>query len=81
MAKGLILDERELKEIHHALHYSEVLAHGTAGHNMLMLIAKLADAFGFHVDQTDVLMFEGQNINKIPLHLTFERTKTTNEGS
>ena len=36
------LDERELKEIKLALIYADQFAHGTAGHNRLILIAKLA---------------------------------------
>lgn len=38
---------REISEIEHALHYATQLNHGTAGHNQLMLIAKMADALGF----------------------------------
>lgn len=57
MRKNLTFDERELKEIHHALYYREVLAHGTVGHNQLMLLGKIADALGFYLDQTGVLMF------------------------
>lgn len=60
MKKDLILDERELKEIHHAIYYKDNLAHGTVGHNMLMLIGKMADAMGFTVDQENgVLYFDG----------------------
>lgn len=36
------LTERENKEIAFALHYAENFAHGTTGHNALMLLAKLA---------------------------------------
>lgn len=36
------LSEREQKEIKLATYYSDNLAHGTTGHNQLMLIAKLA---------------------------------------
>jgi hypothetical protein len=53
MLKNLVLDERELKEIHHSLFYREVLAHGTVGHNQLMLIAKLAETLGFSLDKDD----------------------------
>lgn len=34
--------ERELKEIDFATVYAEQFAHGTTGHNQLMIIAKLA---------------------------------------
>lgn len=37
-----LLDEREDKEIDFSLLYSRDFAHGTAGHNRLMLVAKLA---------------------------------------
>lgn len=64
MRKDLTFDERELKEIHHSLYYREVLAHGTVGHNLLMLVGKMADAMGFHIDQTGVLMFDGRDVSK-----------------
>lgn len=38
--------ERELKEIFFALTYANGFAHGTDGHNRLMLIAKLAECVG-----------------------------------
>lgn len=57
MKKDLILDERELKEIHHAIYYKDNLAHGTVGHNMLMLIGKMADAMGFTVDQENGVLY------------------------
>lgn len=38
---------REIAEIEHALHYAHNLEHGTAGHNQLMLIAKMAELLGF----------------------------------
>lgn len=37
-----LLDERQRKEVEFALLYSSMFAHGTTGHNQLMLIAKLA---------------------------------------
>lgn len=36
-----LLDERENKEVEFAGVYAEMFAHGTAGHNRLMLIVKL----------------------------------------
>lgn len=36
-------DEREMSEITHAVFYAIALHHGTVGHNMLMLIAKLVE--------------------------------------
>lgn len=49
MRKNLTLDERELKEIQHCLYYRQNLAHGTVGHNLLMLVGKIADAIGFEI--------------------------------
>lgn len=40
------LTARELNEIKLALYYEKHCAHGTAGHNQYMLIAKLAKAQG-----------------------------------
>lgn len=36
-------DERELKEVSFSQVYATGFAHGTAGHNRLMLIAKMAE--------------------------------------
>ena len=38
-----LLTDRELKELTFAIHYALHFNHGTAGHNRLLLIAKLAD--------------------------------------
>ena len=43
----LQLTERELSEIKHAMFYNAFCNHGTVGHNMLVLIAKLAIDRGF----------------------------------
>lgn len=43
----LTLTQRELDEIELAMYYDARLSHGTAGHNRLLLIAKLAKALGF----------------------------------
>lgn len=51
MDNKLYLTERELKEIHHALWYERFTAHGTVGHNMLIIIAKMARHQGFWVDE------------------------------
>jgi hypothetical protein len=37
------LDSRQLKEIEFAQYYAANFAHGTTGHNQLMIIAKLVD--------------------------------------
>lgn len=44
------MTERETKEIHHALYYARFLAHGTLGHNQLLLIARLATRMGFRLE-------------------------------
>jgi hypothetical protein len=64
MKQDLVLDERELKEIHHSLYYRANLAHGTVGHNLLMLVGKMAEAMGFTIDETGVMMFEGSDVRK-----------------
>ena len=43
----LQLTERELTEIKHALFYNAYCNHGTVGHNMLVIIAKMAIHMGF----------------------------------
>lgn len=53
MKTDLVLDDRELAEIHHAIYYRRYLLHGTAGHNQLMLLGKLAEAMGFYLDVDD----------------------------
>lgn len=40
-------DERQLKEIAFSLVYVEHFAHGTAGHNQYILVAKMARELGF----------------------------------
>lgn len=52
------VDSRELKEIQHCLYYAKYLAHGTVGHNLLMLSAKAFNALGFDVVGTG-LAFQG----------------------
>ncbi len=46
----LKLTAREVAEIKHCLFYAQECAHGTAGHNQLMLIAKLAAHLGFALE-------------------------------
>lgn len=64
MKTDLVLDERELKEIHHSLYYRANLAHGTVGHNLLMLVGKMAEAMGFEIDPTGFLLFDGSDLEK-----------------
>lgn len=47
-----MFDERELNEIKLALLYEQNCAHGTAGHNRLMLIAKMAAVLGYFIQYT-----------------------------
>lgn len=47
------LTERELKEIQLALYYESDLAHGTDGHNRIILLAKLARHVGFELKGID----------------------------
>jgi hypothetical protein len=55
------LSEREQKEINLADFYSENLAHGTTGHNQLMLIAKLGKKLNEYEDRLN----KGVNFNSI----------------
>lgn len=48
MEPVLVITTRELKEVAHAMYYAQNLAHGTTGHNQLMLLDKLATHLGFH---------------------------------
>lgn len=47
---GENLDDRQKKEVTFARLYAREFAHGTAGHNHLMLIAKLADMLDVYED-------------------------------
>ena len=47
----LVITTRELKEIGHAMQYAQNWAHGTTGHNQLMLIAKTYEYLGFYFDE------------------------------
>lgn len=38
------------------MYYSENFSHGTMGHNMRVLIAKMAHAMDFHLDKKDGLI-------------------------
>lgn len=60
MEKLVQFNDRELKEIQHALYYAENLSHGTVGHNMLLIIAKLAKEQGFWLQGTE-LMYSASN--------------------
>ena len=59
MNKGLVLDPRELKEIHHCIYYRRFLAHGTVGHNVLIIAAKVCETLGFDLNQNNQLTFQG----------------------
>jgi len=50
------LTEREIKEIYHALFYEKHLNHGTAGHNQLLLIAKMAGWHGFSIGPDNIMV-------------------------
>lgn len=44
------LDERQQKEIRLAVVYATQFAHGTTGHNQLMLLAKMAERLSRYED-------------------------------
>ena len=52
MNEPLSLTQRELKEIAHAIHYFRNYGHGTVGHNMLVIIGKMALSRGFELGPT-----------------------------
>jgi hypothetical protein len=47
MDNELAITQRELLEIKHSLYYAGECNHGTANHNLLVLLAKLATDKGF----------------------------------
>lgn len=49
---GLVLTFREVEEIKHAIFYADECNHGTVGHNLLILIAKLANHAGITLQYT-----------------------------
>lgn len=51
------VDEREFKEIELACTYARDFGHGTAGHNRLMLIAKLNDLLNTYEDMLHQLIY------------------------
>ena len=51
--KVLRLTERELQEIKHAMFYALECNHGTVGHNVLIVIDKMARHLGFGLELTD----------------------------
>lgn len=57
MSGDLEITQRELAEIKHTLYYAAHCNHGTANHNLLMLVAKLAADKGFRLslDKTHVI--------------------------
>lgn len=57
--KVLQLTEREVQEIKHAMFYAIECNHGTVGHNVLIVIDKMARHLGFGLELTDgVPVFE-----------------------
>lgn len=50
---GLPVTVREVAEIKHAIFYAKECNHGTAGHDQIMLIAKLSEYLGFSLELTD----------------------------
>lgn len=49
----LQLTEREVAEIKHAMFYALECNHGTVGHNVLIIVDKLARHLGFGLELTD----------------------------
>ena len=53
MNDKVVLTQREHDEIKWAMLYRSHFSHGTAGHNQLRIIAKLAEALGFELNRED----------------------------
>lgn len=68
MINSITFDEREIKEIQHALYQANVLHHGTVGHNVLMLLAKTATELGFYINETNDLYY-GDTLATIAFNL------------
>ena len=49
----LYFDERQIKEINFDRIYAEGFHHGTDGHNMRMIIAKMAELLDLHYQASD----------------------------
>lgn len=49
--QGLSFTQRDLKEIAHSIHYYRNYQHGTVGHNLLVIVGKLALDRGFDVNE------------------------------
>jgi len=57
MKTDLVLDQRQLKEIKLNIYYAKFLAHGTEGHNLRIISAKMAEALGFDLNEQGDLTF------------------------
>lgn len=57
MSDLIILDLRQLKEIKLNIYYTKFLAHGTDGHNLRILQARMAMALGFDISEQGDLTF------------------------
>lgn len=53
LPEDLQLTGRELMEIKHSMFYANECNHGTSGHNLFILVAKLARHIGFKLEPTD----------------------------
>lgn len=51
---NLVITVRELAEIRFAMEYAGQYAHGTDGHNRLILVAKMAHHLGFRRSRGDI---------------------------
>lgn len=81
MDEKLIITERELKEIHHALWYERFGNHGTVGHNMLILISKMARFQGFWITDGGTIVTPDYVMVITPDYVTVEPEKSRNANS
>lgn len=77
----LAIDARELSEIKHCLLYHHECGHGTVGHNLLNLVAKLAKDRGFLLEYHGHTDATGGFVSVIvPDDVTVEETFAPNGG-
>lgn len=60
--KQITLTEREINEIKLCMYYVENLSHGTDGHSRMILVASLAFATGFLMDDQVLVVPENVTV-------------------
>lgn len=84
MQRKLTFDQRQLKEIKFNLYYAQFLKHGTDGHNLRLLNAQFAQAFGFDLNEQGDLVCEGKIMtfmDEVQLNVTWNSEIVGHESS